>query len=137
MLGDVDTHGGWGEHDDLGAQEGNGGRDGQDGDQPSGQNFLELISSWEQRSADGGRGGEGRGLEVPREGGGGELARSLSFFFGKFGGRKEEGVEEVAKKGSGRDLNCSFTNVAISSPGPITGSGARRKLFTQQNYPFQ
>ena len=59
VLGDVDTHEGGGERDDLGAQEGDGGRDGHDGDQPGGQNVLELISSWEQRSADGGGGAEG------------------------------------------------------------------------------
>ena len=37
---------------------------------------------------------------------------------------------------SGRDLDYSFANVAGTSPGPIVGRGARRKLFRQTKLSF-
>ena len=54
-------------------------------------------------------------------------SQEFQFLCGNFGGRKEEGGEEVADKRLGSNLNCSFENVASSSPGPIKGRGARRK----------
>jgi hypothetical protein len=91
-----------------------------------------LISSWEQLNAGGG--GEVMELEVPT--GGGRASQEFRDLCGKFNGREGEGVEEDARVRSGTSLYCSFANVASSSPGPIKGRGARRKLFKQLKISF-
>ena len=49
----------------------------------------------------------------------------------------KEGVRKDARMESGWDLNCSFVNVDGTSPGPILGRGAWRKLYTQTKLSFE
>ena len=86
--------------------------------------------------------GEGEGalnLEIPTEYWRGRRRSSQDFrdLCRKFDGREEEGVEEDASVRSGTVLDCSFANVASTSPGPIMGRGHKENCSNSQRYPFQ
>ena len=88
-----------------------------------------MISSWEQLNDGGGE--EALNLEIPTEYESGARRTSQDFrdLCRKFDGREEEGVVKEAKQKSGRDPSCSFSNMVVTSPGPISGRGARRKCI--------
>ena len=83
-----------------------------------------LISSWEQLNAGGGGGAMELEVAIGGSGGGRKKSQEFRDLCQKFDGRKEEGVGKDASMRSGKILNCSFANVASTSPGPIVGRGA-------------
>ena len=78
-------------------------------------------------------------LDVATGGDGGGRRKSQEFrdLCQKFYGRNEEGVRKDASMKSGRILDCSFANVASTSPGPIVGMGQEGNYSDKQSYPLQ